>query len=225
MSTRKMLGSGMLVAAAMVASLGAAGCTPPKSAVMSPAPRNTVEAPADAATVIFVRPSFYAAAVKVLVVDEKGRFLGESIAESYFPVKVPAGEHKFYAVTDTVAPMKATLQNGHVYYVQVHANEGAFSPRFQLYAVTPRSKHWGHVDEWLAKTESLAPDEAAGQARLAEHGGVDRAVQKGDQVLAEYDANELAERTIAPEEGKATTSSAAPAAPSPAPAPAAEEAK
>jgi hypothetical protein len=47
-----------------------------------------------AATVVFA-PSGYGGGLKKMILDDKGRFLGESWGKTYFAVKVPPGEHTF----------------------------------------------------------------------------------------------------------------------------------
>ena len=241
MNIPRYLGRASLAVVITGALLGASGCAA-SSQFMAPSPRATIAATGDAATVVFVRPAYYASSVKVHIIDGKGRFLGDSTPESYFTVKVPAGEHTFIGVSDITSPMKATVAAGKVYYVHVVAREGNFSPRFQLLAVTQRSSHYGTVDEWLAKANSYTPDEKAGQDHLASHAQhVEKKIAEANQVLASYDAEQLAARTLAAEDGKVTpgieatapvaTPAAAPVAdpaaappastPAPAPAPAA----
>jgi len=185
-----------------VLALGSLGCAA-TSPYMATAPHNGVQAVEDAATVVFLRPSYYASSIKVTVIDGKGRFLGESTPESYFAVKMPAGEHTFISYVDTTAVVKANVQAGHVYFVEIAAKEGPFSPRMQLLAVTPRTAAWGQLDAWMAASASYAPDEALGQQGLSVRGNaVASQLHKAEVLLAEYTPAELAARTIGPEDGK-----------------------
>lgn len=201
-------------------SLGALGCQA-SSPHMAPGARSTIDAAHDQATVVFIRPAYYASSVKVTIVDEKGRYLGESLPESYFTVKMPPGEHLIVGFTDTTHALKANLVAGKIYYVHVVANEDNWSPRFSLLGITPRSKDYGHIDDWMAKASAFAPDEKGGQEMLAKH-HVDAEILKGQAAIQHYDAKELEERTILPDDGKIGTTPSATAPPSsgaPAPVP------
>jgi len=170
---------------------------------MTPSSHAAIEATADAATVVFVRRSYYANTVAVTVLDEKGRFLGDSMAESYFAVKVPPGEHVFIAWSDIVSPLKANVSANHVYFVEVASKEGPFSPRMNLLAISSKGSKWGRIDEWLAASHPFAPDEASGQAALAARGAdVEQTIGRAAQILSTYEPQELADRTLTVEDGK-----------------------
>lgn len=191
-------------------SLGALGCQA-HSPHMAAGPRNTIEGAADQATVVFIRPKYQPSSVKVTIVDEKGRYLGESLPESYFAVKMPPGDHLIIGFSDTTHALKATLAAGKIYYVHVVANEDNWAPRFSLLGITPRSKDYGHIDDWMSKANAYAPDEKGGQEMLAKH-NVDEHVLKGQAVIQHYDAKELEERTILADDGKiGVVSTSAPA--------------
>lgn len=183
---------------------------------MAAGPRSTIEAAQDQATVVFLRPKYYASSVKVTIIDGKGRYLGESLPESYFAVKMPPGEHVLIGFTDTTHALKANLVGGKVYYVHVVANEDNWSPRFSLLGITPRSKDYGHIDDWMAKANAFMPDEKGGQEMLAKQ-GADEHVLKGQAMLQHYDAKELEERTIQPDDGKVGTTTTAPSTVTPVP--------
>lgn len=199
-------------------SLGALGCQA-HSPHMAAGPRNTIEASHDQATVVFIRPKYQPSSVKVTIIDEKGRYLGESLPESYFAVKMPPGDHVIIGYTDTTHALKASLAAGKIYYVHVVANDDNWSPRFSLLGITPRSKDYGHIDDWMAQANAYAPDEKGGQEMLAKH-NVDAHVLKGQAMIQHYDAKELEERTILADDGKIGNAPVE-AAPAPAPAPAA----
>lgn len=191
------------VAALAALAPAALGCGPARSPYMAPAPHTSVTGAPDMATVVFLRPSYYSSSTKVTVVDGKGRFLGESVPESYFAARLPAGEHLLVGYVDTVAPLRANLRAGQIYFVEVAAEEGPFSPRMQLLAVTPRTASWGRLDAWMEKSAAYSPDEPGGQAAIeAKKGSVLGNIAKAERILAGYDAAELAARTITPDDGK-----------------------
>lgn len=178
------------------------GCTA-SSDHMHPVGPPQLAAKADAVTVVFVRPSGYAAGIVTTILDDKGRFLGDAMAETYFVTEVPAGEHTFIAWAENTAALKAQLAPGKVYYVEVSPKMGALSARIHLLALTPRSENWGELKGWLAASQAMRVNEQAGQAYLAGRTeDVQERIASAKEVLAEYDAEELAARTLRPEDGQ-----------------------
>ena len=197
------LRSMIMLLVAFLAGLASLGCHGSSEFMRPVTPAAIAPAP-DAATVVFVRPSGYAGGIVTTIVDEHGRFLGDSEAESYFQVKVPPGEHMFVAWSEGTPALKASLAPGRVYFVEVAPKMGAWSARVQLLALTPRSESWPKLGEWLRESQPMAPDEAAGQARMAERGeDLRETLQKGVEELGGYDPEELAARTLGPQDGVA----------------------
>lgn len=159
--------------------------------------------PADEATVVFVRPSSFAAAQLITVIDDHGRFVGQSSKKSHFSVTVPAGPHVFIAWAENTAALKADLAPGKTYFVEVAPKLGGFSARAHLLALTPKSESWSKLPEWLAETAGYTPDPLAGQAFLdGRKEDTTERVRRGIDALAKYSPEELAERVIRPEDGK-----------------------
>lgn len=151
---------------------------------------------------MFIRPSSYAGMLATTIIDERGRFLGDALPNGCFAVQVPAGEHLFISWAENTAAVRATLAPGKTYFVEVSPRVGLMSARVQLFAQTPRNKNWLEVPRWLAECQRTQPDEQAGQAYLASRGqDVQERVQRGPHAMTEYSAEELAERTILPEDG------------------------
>ena len=188
--------------AALGLAAGLAGCSA-SSDYMHPVGPPQLAPKADTATVVFIRPSGYAAGIATTILDDKGRFLGDSLAETYFVSEVPAGEHVFIAWAENTAALKAQLAPGKVYYVEVSPKMGALSARVHLLALTSRSESWGELQSWLADSQPMRTDEKAGQAYLAERAeDVQERIARAKDALTEYDAEELAERTLRPEDGQ-----------------------
>ena len=184
--------------------VAAFACNTGTSPYMGPGSSSPAAEPAtDTATVIFVRPSQFGGADRVTLLDGKGRFLGDTLPGTYFPVKMPAGEHLFISWGENTSAVKATLAAGKTYYVEAYGPGGSGSPRLALRAVTLKSPNWGQVDGWLATAKPLTPDEARGQAYLqGEAKGVASAIARGNRVLAEYDSAALPDHTLGAEDGK-----------------------
>lgn len=200
MTSRSRLLLSFLVSSSLA--IAAVGCTG-TSPYMAPTTHGGVEAAADSATVVFVRPSELGGADRVTILDGKGRFLGETMPATYFATKVPAGEHLFISWGENTSAVKATVAAGKVYFVEVTAPNGPRTPFVYLRAANLRSPAYGKVDAWLAKTQPLAPNEARGQADLqTRSSGVASVIARGNKVVAGYDATELSEQTLTAEDGK-----------------------
>ena len=186
---------GILVVAA------ASGCSY-ASPYMRPAQPGLPAATPDAARVVFVRPSGMAFAVGVTILDGAGRFLGDLPAQSHFSVAVPPGPHLFLAWAENTAAVRAELAPGRTYFVEVSPRPGFWSMRIQLLALTPRHPKWRERPEWIRRTQRLVPDRPAGQAEMNRR-AEDRAerLRRAREILGEYDARELAERTLTPDDG------------------------
>ena len=165
------------------------------------APQALMATPADA-VVVFVRPSGFARAMGTTILDGRGRFLGDSLPETYFAVHMPPGEHVFIAWAENTAALRASLLPGRTYYVEVAPKMGALSARMHLLAITPRAESWGQLQGWMAESQQIIPNERAGQAYLASRrDDVAERLHRASEILREYDAGELAERTLSPGDG------------------------
>lgn len=161
-----------------------------------------VAPPADAAVVVFLRPSSKRPEIEVLIVDDDerlgviGRFLGQSQASSYFTVTVAPGEHRFMAWADTAGALHATLAAGKKYYVEV-TSDGDSRGDTRLSALAPSRKGWEKLPAWLAASTPLAPNEKRGQTCLTQHtreSGV--WTERARTALRRYDPEELVEHTL-----------------------------
>jgi hypothetical protein len=163
----------------------------------------TAEAAADAATVVFVRPSVLGGAARVTLIDGKGRFLGDTLPGTYFAVKMPPGDHVFVSWGENASAVKATVVAGKTYYVEAYGPGGPGTPPLALRAVGLTSPSWAAVDGWLASGKALTPDEAKGQEYLQhDPAGVTAAIERGNRAIAEYQGDELTAHTLTAEDGK-----------------------
>jgi len=156
----------------------------------------------DLATVVFVRPSSFGAALHPTIFDERGRFLGDAEASSHFMVQLPAGEHMFVVWAENTGPIRAKLSPGRVYFVEVAIKPGWWTARAHLLAIAPRSDQWTHLRDWLADTRPTITDQAAGQAYLDDRrDDVAERLRRAREALGEMDAEELDDRTLQPNDG------------------------
>jgi hypothetical protein len=177
------------------------GCT--SSQFMREIPRTgQIARSNDAATIIFIRPSTWGAS-RTTIVDTKGRFLGDSLPGSFFAVSVPPGEHVFFSWAENTGPLKATVEAGKVYFVEVAPKMGMLSPRVHLLAVTPRQPTWSDIDKWLRESTPYAPDEPQGQAYLRERQeDVQERISRAVDAMAKLEGQDLEDRTIRPADGR-----------------------
>ena len=179
------------------------GCTASSKYMIEPQGLVSLQPPPDKAVVVFIRPSNFARAVGTTILDEHGRFLGDSLPQTYFAVLEPPGQHVFISWAENTAALRAELAPGHVYYVEVAPKMGVMSARMHLLALTPRSENWPKLREWLSESKPLVANEAAGQAYLSERrDDVAERIRRAQEALSKYDRDELAERTIFAPDGR-----------------------
>lgn len=138
-------------------------------------------APPDAALVVFVRDSSPCdGGDPFRVVDDTGRFLGETPPSSKFVVRMQPGRHAFFAWqphgdlpadkfpdANQVGAIERDLTAGQTYTIEVslpseHIRKGCSSYQFvALHAVDDAS-----IADLLQKAEPLTPDVVAGQATV-----------------------------------------------------------
>jgi hypothetical protein len=181
-------------------SLALAGCA---SKYMHPASGPVPIAPrGDAATVVFVRPSSYAAAVHPTILDERGTFLGDAEASSHFVVTLPPGEHMFLVWAENTGPIRATLLPDRVYFVEVAMKPGALQARAHLLAIAPDTETWPKLRDWIADTKPTIADQEAGQAYLNERrDDVLERLRRAREAYAEMDEEDRNDRTLHPNDG------------------------
>jgi hypothetical protein len=200
-----------LLGLALVLLLVLAGCAARSDYMQPVASPQPVAAPADAATVVFLRPARTDPRQTIVVTDEQGRFLGDAAISTRFVTRVAPGEHIFMAWAENTGPMRATLAPGRIYYVLIDLRAGVSSGRADLLAVTPRSERWKQVPGWLSETEEYVKDEAAGQVFLTENREeVQERLQAARTALTEFQPQELSEHTLVPEDGAAGQGAAPP---------------
>ena len=198
-TTRSLLAAAVSVVACTT--LGA--CAPHSDYMRDAAAPTSAKAPPDSALVIFLRPSSMAYLAGYQVVDDKGVFLGESLANSRFAALVPPGDHVFVAFHDwdPIArndAMRARLLPGRTYYVQVQPGMTGVD----ILAITPRMESWSQLTTWMQETKELLPDRAAGQAYMDEHrDDVQDEIAAALKHLSEDDAEDLADRTLLATDG------------------------
>ncbi len=196
------------------------GCTASSDYMREVAHPQPPSADTQAVTVVFIRPSSFARSIATTILDGRGRFLGDALPSAYFVVQMPPGEHLFISWAENTAALKANLAPGLVYYVEVAPTIGAFSARVHLRALKPGSENWEELPEWLEESTRYEPDEASGQAYLqSRQEDVTERIRRGNEILTEYDAEEMAERTLNPGDGlppgRAPGTVAPPAPPTP----------
>lgn len=153
------------------------------------------------ATVVFLRPSSFGYAQKVLLLDQDGRFLGDSWGWATHAVQMPPGHYTFVSWTEGTHALQADLAAGRVYYVHLSLGMGAWRGRLHLMAMSPDRPDWAEIPGWLAESR-MTKIKPEGQKYCDEHrDGVKTAIEKGLKTFGEYSPEEKAERTLRPGDG------------------------
>jgi hypothetical protein len=169
--------------AGIVAAFLACGCLGgnPHLAYMRAAPQGPASefVPPGKARVVFVSNSRFAGGA-FPIIDEGGRFIGESAPGTRFSSLVAPGGHYFIAWgTGRTEALHASLSAGRTYWVLV-------TGRPSLWAVNEESGLVREIPSYLKHTRALVPDAVAGQAYLDSLGDmVAKAVKDG---IATYEA-------------------------------------
>ena len=106
---------------------------------------------ADAAVVIFMRPSVLGGGVQSVVYDtthEQSELVGIVSSGSKVAFKTTPGEHTFMVVSESADFMRATLDANKTYYALVTPRMGAFRARFSLRPVTSDDIESGRLAGW-----------------------------------------------------------------------------
>lgn len=157
------------------------------------------------ATVVFVRPSIGARETVITVVDEAGRYLGDSSALGCFAAQVTPGAHTFIGFADNMGIVAADVEAGRVYFVQIAVPVGALSPRVRLFPIKRESPDMLAIRGWLADCHAFAVDRAAGQARLEGDPDLDldRKLRDAQEALRRFSEDEIDARTLERHDGVA----------------------
>jgi hypothetical protein len=198
----RLVSSGLSSGLVSLLMIGCASTVPPSQymhALEAPMP---LKPGADQALVVFVRPSRFAFAIGANVLDERGRFLGDSRAAGYFAVTVPPGHHEFTVWAENTDAIAADVVAGRVYFVEVAPTMGAFSAQMHLRAIKPGLPSWQRRDEWLRSSQQYLSDFAAGQANLDRRpNDVAERLRRAREHLAKYDGEARNEHTLGPDDG------------------------
>jgi hypothetical protein len=150
-------------------------------------PPEALQATNDSGLVVFVQPSHWGGVFAQAVLDDQGHFVGRPQAATHFAVASPPGPHVFTVWGENTDAIFIDVAPGKTYFVEVSAQPGFWSgPRFQLYAISPRTSTWGKRESWLQSTTQTARDPALGDY-VAEHAGeVPERLKRGREWLEKY---------------------------------------
>ena len=189
----------VLFALLLISVLGA--CAKPKYMRITATP---IPVPQAKANVVFIRPANFGSAIRFMILDDQGTFVGESISKSHFVTQVDPGRHLFVAWSENTSALEATVEAGKTYYVHVQPTMGAFKAQVQLKAIKPGSEKWSDLEEWLKDTRRMEIDGDLGQAYLSSKSEkVQKRIATANEKWNEgYSAEQKAERTLSPEDGR-----------------------
>jgi len=191
----------MLRLCAMMLTLSACGTS--ARFMMEVHPPRPIAAQADAAAIVFVRPSKLAFAVSANIIDEQAHFIGDIPAAGHFSAMVAPGHHVFVIWAENTDALVADLLPGKIYFVEVEVGWGALSAHFHLKAIKPAQPNWAERDQWMISTTQYSADQMGGQANLYRKGSeaVQERLRRGMEHLSKYMGADLDSRTLAPGDG------------------------
>lgn len=180
-----------------------AGCDATSPFMRPVVPTRPVEPRADAATVVFLRPSGYARTDKFPIFDEQGRFVGESLPTSQFAILMPPGNHVFVAGGgENIGVLKVELGPSRTYYVEVAPRLGFTRPRVHLLAIGRHAQSFEHLRQWLDEAKQYAPLSEQGQAEWSlRKGEVTQMLLDANESWTKLDAEARKDRTLVLEDG------------------------
>jgi hypothetical protein len=175
------------------------GCAAQQSKLMHSSMLLDTTPPPGAALVVFVRDSSPCdGGDPFRLVDEQYRFIGESVPSSKFAVRVPPGEHAFFAwqpngdlprdlypSANQVGALQSEFEAGKTYTVEVSITNATHAVHktcfaYQFLALRMVNPDDASVSDVLNKALPLTPDVVAGQATVnREHAAVEAHVALG----------------------------------------------
>lgn len=154
--------------------------------------------------VIFIRPGRWGKNAAPAIIDQNGKYLGESLHNSYFISEFNPGNYIFTAWWAKTNSIKATLKAGKTYYVKVYVIPGGREGQFNLFPVKKGSPEWKAKEKWMTDNPYYIPDLAGGQKMLDKTGksSINSMIEKGKKSFDEYSDKEKARRSLLPEDGE-----------------------
>ncbi|HMJ16544.1 MAG TPA: hypothetical protein VK524_34255 [Polyangiaceae bacterium] len=123
------------------------------------------------ALVVFVRRSIFGFALVPVIIDGKGRFIGEIPSLSWFSTELDPGDYRFVIFQDHQHVMRATLSPDRVYFVEVTITlkvSDSETGRPNLIAVNTQDERALRVLQ-LPDLDHYVPNTRSGQAHLVQY--------------------------------------------------------
>lgn len=161
-----------------------------------------VKADPTKATLVIVRPSKLAYAIKPAILDETGRILGESRAMGWFTATIDPGQHTLYSWGEGTPTMKIEVEAGEIYYIEASMVMGMWAGRTRLIGLGEGRENWADLPGWMRKMKgwSVDADGAAEFARVRK-ADIDVVIAKGEAAWATYDEDARKRRSLGPDDG------------------------
>jgi hypothetical protein len=189
----------------LVGALAVVGCHG-TSHLMTEVASQPVAAVAPSATtarVVFLRSSGFAFAINFVIIDQDGRFLGESVATSQFVAELRPGDYLIIAKGENTALLRARVVAGKVYCVRVVASMGAWRARVNLEPIKGGTGAWAEAQRDMTQTHRLASLGRAGQAEIdAERSEIEERIASAKEDWAALSSSEQIDRTLGPDDGE-----------------------
>ena len=121
-------------------------------------PAQPIQAVADQATIVFVRPSNFGGARAFYFADSEGKFLGALTGSQYFVTQVPPGKYGFVVHAENNDMMEAEVEAGRIYYVLASVRMGVWSARASISALKPSRDEWSKLPDWMSSMSQMQLD-------------------------------------------------------------------
>jgi len=118
------------------------------------------------ALITFIRPQSYKEE-RAFGIWNENKFLGNLKGKTYFQIKIPAGNYTFLGKSEHFSILKAEVEAGKNYFVQVAASGGMMLPHIRLLPVTNDIKQ-SDIQVWLDDSKHVIIDETVISAQINE---------------------------------------------------------
>lgn len=157
------------------------------------------------ATIVFMRPSIFGAAIKSSVFDitsGKNEVIGILPAKKKISYRVDPGNYFFMVIGENADFMRAELEAGKTYYCLVQVRMGAWKARFSLVPIRNMELDGEEFLKWQKKTKQIENRDQA-RAWSAKHAqSIEHKREKYLPKWEEKSAAEKADYTLRKEDGR-----------------------
>lgn len=159
--------------------------------------------------IVFLRSSMVGKFIKSTIYEVNGnetKFIGIMGNKKKITHQTTPGKHTYMVVSEAADFMEAELSAGKTYYSIVTPRMGAWKARFSLWPIRNDGTSKYHIDskdfkKWMKKAKDYTPGEKDFAWYEKHQDSVEKKKLKYWSVWQEKNVEDLAERTLKPEDG------------------------